>query len=553
MVILSWYFPTANRGWGGNGMYYTNYWSNASAVDQYVTSNLTSLQAQTQLYHDTLYSSNLPQYVLDRITSATAILHTPTMWWAQNGFFGGYEGYGCCDGMPNHVWHYAQADARLWPQIGQMIDQQWLNNENSDGSLPYRYTENRFAFDGQAGVILSTYRDYLNSQNTSWLNTYWPKIKGAMNYMVTSFDPNHNGILQGAALTTLDQTQPTMGPWLGSMYLAAVNASAHMASLVGDSADASLYQNIYTKGQTNQENMLWNGQLGYYVENPQNAGNAQHFVGNGMDIDMLLGQWWSTQLGLGDIYNSQHITLALQNLSKYNFKPNFVGNTPYSSYTYSHQWRDFVEPTDGGIVDTTWPNNDQPSNSIWYFDETQSGYEYAAATEMLQRGLLNQGLQAIKTLSNRYDGTLRNDPYLAFGNCGIGDATGNPFGDDECGKWYGRSMSSWSALLALQGFSYNASQGAIGFNPGWQPNNHKSFFTAANGWGTFNQQQNSNGTQSDSIKLAYGTLSLKTITLAVPTGTSTSGWTVTLNGQNMSGANIICKRHYTHCHATLHY
>ncbi|WP_171683980.1 GH116 family glycosyl-hydrolase [Paenibacillus planticolens] len=527
-VLLSWYFPqNPARGFGGEGMQYTNWWNNAAEVDQYVTANLASLQSQTELYHDTMYSSNLPQYVLDRLTSATALLHTPTVFWAKNGFFGGWEGYGCCDNMPNHVWHYAQAHSRLWPQIGQMFDQQWLDAEKPDGLLPYRYNNDIFAFDGQTGVILSAYRDYLQSPDTSWLSTYWPKIKGAMDYVITHHDPNANGILQGGALTTLDAGSPAMNSWLGSMYLAAVNASAHLAKAAGDTASGDKYDAIYNKGKTNQESMLWNGQ--YYVEKAQSGGGATNFIGNGSEIDMLLGQWWSTQLGLGDIYDSEHMTLALKNLFKNNYYDNFID--------FNHQYRTYVEPGDAGLVMSTWPGNDRPSNSIHYFDEVMSGFEYSAAAAMIQRGLLDEGLTVVNAASNRYDGRLRNQPYMTFGGCGIGDGSGNPFGDDECGQWYGRTLSSWSLLLALQGFTYDAPHQAIGFAPTWQPNDHKSFFTAANGYGTFSQKLD-NGGQIDSINLASGTLELKTFSVSVPADTSTSGWSVSVNGQKVTDATV---------------
>ncbi|WP_187273947.1 GH116 family glycosyl-hydrolase [Paenibacillus sp. N3.4] len=527
-VLLSWYFPTnPDRNFGGEGMQYTNWWNNASEVDQYVTSNLTSLQAQTELYHNTLYSSNIPQYVLDRLTSATALLHTPTVFWAKNGFFGGWEGYGCCVNMPNHVWHYAQAHSRLWPQLGQMFDQQWLNAETASGLLPFRYNENTFAFDGQTGVVLSAYRDYLQSSDPSWLNTYWTKIKGAMDYVIIHHDPNGNGILQGGALTTLDAGSPTMNSWLGSMYLAAVNASAHLAKAAGDTVAEAKYNSIYSLGRTNQETMLWNGQ--YYDEKSQGGSGATNFIGNGSEIDMLLGQWWSTQLGLGDIYDPAHMTLALKNLYKNNFYDNFIN--------YTHQYRTYVEPNDAGLVMATWPGNDRPSNSIMYFDEVMSGFEYSAAATMIQRGLLDEGLNVVNAASNRYDGRLRNQPYMSFGECGIGDGTGNPFGDDECGQWYGRTLSSWSLLLALQGFNYDAPHQAIGFAPTWQPNDHKSFFTAANGYGTFNQKRDNNG-QSDSINVASGTLDLKTFSVSVPADTSNTGWSVSVNGRNVEGSAV---------------
>ena len=547
-VVLSWYFPKAPYAFDGTGsnapnsvLQYTKWWTSASDVDQYVTSNLASLQDNTQLYHDTLYSSQLPQDVLDRISSSIAVLHTPTAFWTTSsttadGFFAGWEGYGCCSNMPNHVWEYAQSYARLWPQVGQLFDQQYLDEEQSNGLIPYRFGRtNQFAFDGQAGNVLMAYRDYQDTGDQAWLASYWPKIRSAMNYMVTTFDPNQNGNLIGSALTTLDGSEPTASPWLGSMYLAAINASAHMATLTGDTASASTYQSIYSQGRTNQEAAFWNGS--YYVENAPNAGSPQHTLGNASDVDMLLGQWWSTQLGLGDIYNSQHMTEALQALYTNNFKANFLGASLYGSYPYTHQWRDFVEPTDAGILDQTWPNNDMPTNHVSYYDETQAGYEYAAAVEMLQRGLLEQGLTEVGALANRYDGRLRDDPYLHFGGCGIGDGSGNPFGEDECGKWYSRSMASWSALTALQGFTSDLANHTLGFAPVYLPANHKSFFTAGTTWGTFTQTQG-NGTQSDQLVPAHGTLTLTTLHLATTAGNAATGVTVTLNGNIISGAQV---------------
>ncbi|MDQ2902303.1 MAG: GH116 family glycosyl-hydrolase [Chloroflexota bacterium] len=534
-VVLSWYFPTANRSFGGNGLQYTNFWSDATNVEQYVTGNLNNLQTTTQLYHDTLYRSNLPQDMLDRISSGVAILHTPTVFWAQNGFFGGWEGYGCCPNMPTHVWEYAQAQARLWPQIGEMFEQQWFNAEQSNGLIPYRYGyTNQFAFDGQTGVILSAYRDYLDTGDTSWLTTYWPRIKLAMDYIVNTFDPHKNGILQGAALTTLDNAEPTSCPWLGSMYLAAINASAHMASVMGDTAAVSRYQSIYAQGQVNQEQLFWNGS--YYVEKPQNAGNPL-LLGNAVDINMLLGQWWSTQLGLGDIYNSQHMTQALQVLYQDNYQSSFLGPNPYASYAYTHTERGYVEPLDAGMLNDTWPNNDKPANHVLYDNELFSGSEYPAAAEMIQRGLLTQGLTEVNAIARRYDGRLRNDAYLTFGSCGIGDGSGNPFGDDECGKWYGRSLSSWSLLLAAQGFTYNQAAQTIGFAPTYSPSNHQSFFNAGTSWGTFLQQQAS-GTQTDQITLASGSLPLQTVTLTTAAGTVANGVAVTLNSAPVSGVQL---------------
>jgi non-lysosomal glucosylceramidase len=505
-VVLSWNFP-ANpvRNFGGEGEQYTNWWPNAAAVDGYTVTHLTSLLKQTQQFHDTVYRSNLPQYVLDRLTSGISVLHTPSVFWARNGFFGGWEGYGCCWGMPNHVWEYAQTASALWPQVGQMWAQQWLDAEKPDGLLPYRYDTGSdsygVAFDGQAGVILSAYRTYEQTGDTAWLKRYWGKIQGAMNYLVTANDPDRDGILTGAQYTTLDSSESGTGSWLGSLYLAAVNATAQMAHLAGDGAANSRYQTLYGTGRANQEKLLWNGD--YYQEKPQNLPGTVAY-GPGSDIDMLLGQWWSTQLGLGDIYDSGHMDTAARNLFANNFQTSFVSGPP--------EGRDYVEPTDAGMKNTTWPQGGKPANPLLYYDETWTGTEYSSAALMIQRGDVADGLRVVQAAADRYDGRLRDD--LALGGCAAGDGAGNPFGDVECGQWYSRSMSGWSVLTALQGFSYNGATHDLGFEPQWQPDDHSSFFTTGTSYGTLSQRVHG-ADQVDTIQVSAGSLRLDQVHLAV--------------------------------------
>jgi len=100
---------------------------------------------------------------------------------------------------------------------------------------------------------------------------------------------------------------------------------------------------------------------------------------------------------------------------------------------------------------------------------------------MVQAGLVREGFTVTRGVWTRYDGRLRQ-------GVAHGGFNGNPFGDDECGKYYARAMSVWSLLLACQGFAYDGPAGTIGFRPVWHPENHTSFFTAAEGWGVFTQR-----------------------------------------------------------------
>jgi non-lysosomal glucosylceramidase len=520
-VVFSWYIPTSNvREFGGEGVYYSNRWPNAAAIDRDVTSHLDELQSRTRAFHDALYDSNLPHYVLDRLTSQMATLHTPTVFWAQNGFLGGFEGYGCCTSMPTHVWHYAQLAQRLWPEIDDRWESQWLDHELPGGLIPYRYIAPQFAMDGQNGVILGAYRYWTNTGDRAWLDRYWLKIAQAMEYVIANYDPDGDGMLSGEQRTTLDTTSSGTNSWLGTMYLAALHASQKMAAVEGDTVEADRFGQIYETGRANQEKALWNG--AWYVEKPdatrvpipqQNPASvattdtaiATITSGNGVMSDMLLGQWWSTQLGLGDIYDPAHMTTALRTLYDDNFRSDFA------SYD-THGGRVFVQPQDSGMVMMTWPKNDRPSDASMYSDEVWSGQEYAAAATMIQRGLVDAGLRMVKAVADRYDGRLRT--HMALQNCGAGDGGGDPFGDDECGKWYARAMSVWSVLLALQGFSYDAPQQTIGFAPRWQPDDHRSFFSAGDAWGTFAQRRDDAGGQTDDLILRSGSLTLRKVTLA---------------------------------------
>jgi hypothetical protein len=140
-----------------------------------------------------------------------------------------------------------------------------------------------------------------------------------------------------------------------------------------------------------------------------------------------------------------------------------------------------------------------------------SGFEYAAAATMIQSGNVTEGLTVLKAISDRYTGTLKVGYKGAWGNFGY---SGNPFGDDECGKFYSRAMSIWSVLLAFQGFSYDGPAKSIGFNPVWNPENHISFFTASEGWGNFAQKRSLNS-QINTIELVYGQLKIDKIEFTV--------------------------------------
>ncbi|MDI6828980.1 MAG: hypothetical protein QME62_10905, partial [Armatimonadota bacterium] len=108
----------------------------------------------------------------------------------------------------------------------------------------------------------------------------------------------------------------------------------------------------------------------------------------------------------------------------------------------------------------------------------------------------------------------------------------NPWSEIECGEHYARAMSSWGLLLMAQGISYCGPEGSIKFNPKIKPENHRSFFSTAEGWGTFSQRRTSRS-QVDTISLAYGSLMLRSMTIYVSRDGKPKSLVVKLSGKSL--------------------
>lgn len=505
---LTWYFPNAVHGheaWGGRGNMYANWWSDALDVAHEVIARLDELTRLTRGYHDALYASNLPHWLLDRIGSQLVVLRSPTCFWTKAGYFGGWEGCGCsggcCQGNCNHVWQYAQAHARLFPQLGRTMREQAFRFQSADGGIPHRQPASHPAFDGQCGDILGAYREHLLSPDGTWLARWWPNIKRAMDYTIATWDKDEDGVLAGPQWNTLDGNLGGSTSWLGTLYLAALAASEKMALIEGDADAAKRYARIRRAGSLRQDQTLFNGE--YYIQIPD--ATPQQDYGNGCHIDQVLGQWWAHQLDLGWLYPPDRVRTALRSLFKYNMQMDFVGIRQVP--------RKFVADEDAGMQMITWPKGDRPARHILYADEVMSGFEYSAAAAMVQVGLLKEGFAVVRTAYDRYDGRLRKG--LTPGDSASWGHSGNPFCDDECGKFYARPMSIWSMLLACQGFIHDGPAGVIGFKPVWHPEDHCSFFTTAEGWGLFTQKRSA-GKQVARIELCYGRLRIKEMVFELP-------------------------------------
>ncbi len=280
-------------------------------------------------------------------------------------------------------------------------------------------------------------------------------------------DGTGDGIIKKNQHNTLDAEWHGAVAWLSGLYLAALRAGEEMARDMGDEGFAGKCRGILAAGRRNLVDKMWNGEYFIQVADPQFAKTVGSY--DGCEIDQVLGQSWAWQVGLGEVLPREQTRMALQALWKYNFTPD-VG--PYRKAYPAGRW--YAMAGEAGTLMCSWPQGDAKRITTgfdFYFNECMNGFEYQLAGHMIWEGMLEQGLAIARAVHDRYDGSRR-----------------NPWNEVECGDHYARSMASYGVFIAACGFEYHGPKGHIGFAPRLTPENFKAPFTAAEGWGSFEQR-----------------------------------------------------------------
>jgi hypothetical protein len=535
--VLAWHFPNLRLDRLPPGRYYAGRFDSALAVARYVGDHFTRLSAQTRLWHDTWYDSTLPYWFLDRTFLNTSILATSTCQRFADGRFYGWEGVGCCEGTCGHVWQYAHALARLFPELERLTREQvdFGLALQPDGAIHFRGEFNSFpAIDAQAGAILRALREHQASANDAFLRRNWPAIKKATQWLVAK-DGNGDGLIEGNQHNTLDTDWFGPVAWLSGLYLAALLAAQTMANELDDQEFAARCRTILAVGRKNIVAQLFEGE--YFVNKPDPNHPEAINSGTGCEIDQVFGQSWAFQVGLPRVLPAPETVSALKSLWRYNFTPD-VG--PYRAAYKPGRW--YAMPGEAGLLMCTFPRSDWdyaeakgkgPDWAAGYFNECMNGFEYQAAGHMLWEGLLTEGLAVTRAVHDRYHASRR-----------------NPWNEVECGDHYARSMASYGVFLAACGFEYHGPKGHLGFAPRLTPEAFQAAFTTAEGWGTYSQKyrMSSGNTPLEAqaeLTLKWGTLRLSAFTLALPEHFSPTTALVQLDGRPLQSNHSIANGRLT--------
>ena len=522
---VAWYFPNLTHlpVVKNQGRWYAFKFNSMREVVDYLTLNKQRLYKETEAWHDRWYASTLPHWLLNRTIIPVCNLAASTNYRLKDGRWWAWEGIGSCEGTCGHVYGYAQAVARLFPQLErelrEKIDFNLALNEK-DGSIDCR-GENKggVSIDAQGLYILRALRDHQMTTDSSFLKRIYPKVKLAMEYMIRQ-DSLEEGVIRGKQHNTLDADWHGEVSWYNGIYLAALKACAEMAAINSEPEYAKRLLKIADKGAAYMTTYLFNGE--YYQNKIDSAHLEAINSGSGSEIDQVLGQSWAFQVGLPRVLPQTETKKSLASLWKYNFTRD--AGAYRKAYNAGRRYADVGE---SGLLMCTFPKNNWDfykasgigkGDKLYagYFNECMTGFEHQVAGHMIWEGMLTEGLAIEKAIHDRYAPAKR-----------------NPYNEVECGDYYGRAMASYGVYIAACGFEYDGPSGKITFAPKIQPENFKSAFTAAKGWGSFSQSLDTHSMKAN-LEIAYGTLSVKQLILTtdllkkIPTTVR-----ATLDGKNM--------------------
>ena len=515
--------------------YYATLFEDSTKTALYSLEKWDTLYSKTSLFKQTLFSSTLPPEVIDAVSANISILKSPTVLRLEHGGLYGWEGcypdIGCCEGSCSHVWNYEYAVPFLFPDLERsMRDIDFKHNSAEDGSVSFRLQlplgRKRLDFrpcaDGQMGGIIQAYREWKISGNSDWLRSHWDFIKTSLEYAWSDknrdrWDRDRDGVMEGRQHHTLDMELFGPNAWLTGYYLVALKAAAEMAEHFGEAEKAREYRTLFERGSQWVNENLFNGEYffqkidlkdrkilesysdegswGAYrggrsrAENYWDSENEEikYQVAEGCGIDQVIGQWHANLCGLGEIFDREKTKKALASIFRYNFKR--------SMREFFNPCRVFSVNDEGGVVICDYPGS-KPAVPAPYAEEAMIGFEYQAACHMIQEGMIEEGLEIVRAIRDRFDGEKR-----------------NPWNEFECGSNYARSMASYALLPTLSGFEFDMVTGRVGFAPLMNQDHFDCFWCLNKAWGRVSRTA-----RGAILTVLHGELTLRQFRYELPDG-----------------------------------
>ncbi|CAF3975253.1 unnamed protein product [Adineta steineri] len=453
--FITWNFPN-RMAWSSTivGNYYSTLYKDAWDVCIKTLPSLADLESTTLDFINLILASDYPGVLKEAALFNLATLRSQTVFRINDGHLMAWEGifdiFGSCYGSCTHVWNYEQAIGFLFGNLAKtMRDVEFNYATFDDGAMNFRVqlpltkpqTRTGTAADGQMGCIMKMYRDWQLSGDDEFLRKNWEQVKKVLGFawQPNSWDTDQDGVEEGAQPNTMDVTYYGPNPQCNFWYLGALRAAFVMALYLGDETFSNKCLSLFTNGSKWVDTNLFNGEYyeqkiidpktGQFLDhNDPNVPDYQ--LGKGCLVDQLVGQMMAHVCNLGYLAIPENIATTCRSILKYNYLDTFN--------EHFNNMRSYVLGNESGLLMASWPRG-RLQFPFPYFSESMTGFEYTAACNMIYENQTQQGLKCVQSIRDRFDGLKR-----------------NPFSEPECGHHYGRSMTSWTTLLAWSGFHYSA-------------------------------------------------------------------------------------------------
>lgn len=467
---VTWYCPIIEKYWDASKptikSYVASRFDNSDDVMSYCIENYGRLKSDTYLFVKAIESQTLPASVKDALGAAIAVAKSSTVLRLSDGTIWGWEGIteksGSCEGTCTHVWNYAALFPMLFPDLERSIrNAEFKYSIDRNGKMAFRMMlppgsgvyDFRACADGQFGTVIKTYREWMLGAGDEFLREKWDKIRSLISYSWSDknpdrWDSDRRGVLTGRCHHTLDMELFAPSSWLQSFYLAALKAALEMAKYLGDTDAENEYFELLKSGRDYTEKHLFKN--GYYCQDIDPAdtsviseyqmgklinsegyldpesGEIKYQIGEGLAITAVEGDRLALSAMLGGILAPEKIKSTLEAIMRYNFK---------SMRNIDNPCRIFASDDDFGTVTCSYDGTKRkPAIPIPYAEECMTGFEYAAASEMIRYGMLTEGETVVKAVRDRYN-----------------DGRRDPFAELECGAAYARSMACFDLISAYSG------------------------------------------------------------------------------------------------------
>ena len=472
--VLAWR-STVRKAWGRYdstnaaddvGNFYATEYPTAKAAADRLLRDLPELERKTVGFVRGVLGRPAPDVVKEAALFNLSTLRTETCFRTADGHFFGWEGCndrsGSCAGSCTHVWGYEHALVDLWPELARdMLELQFGPAQDPETGLVVmrinlplsgtpRVNEGMTlaAADGQMQCIVKAYEYWKRSGDDAWLKRFWPRIRKALAFcwVPGGWDADRDGVMEGCQHNTMDVEYYGPNPQMEFLYLAALQASAAMASAAGDAAFAADCAALRTKGAAWTEKNLFNGAyyehrivpptgpvacgLRHRNSGAQDLSDPDYQLGAGCLIDQLLGDSAARTAGLGPVADFGHAKTALRTVLEKCRRA--------ADDTDFNPMRGFAMAGEESLRMAWYPEGRMPRSPFPYYRETMTGFEYVVAALQVMYGDREGAKKTVRDIRSRYDGAKR-----------------NPFDEAECGHHYVRALAAWTVLREWNADNFN--------------------------------------------------------------------------------------------------